>query len=48
MLAAMGAMFLIALAIPEAFHDLPGGLPGPVVIAIAYFVFRAMHLGCSG
>jgi low temperature requirement protein LtrA len=44
MLAAMAAMFLIALAIPEAFHDLPGGLPGPVVIALAYFVFRAMHL----
>ncbi len=44
MLLAMGAMFLIALAIPEAFHDLPGGLPGPVVIAIAYFLFRAMHL----
>ncbi|WP_328322314.1 low temperature requirement protein A [Kribbella sp. NBC_00382] len=44
MLAAMGAMFVIALAIPEAFHDLPGGLPGPVVIAVAYFVFRAMHL----
>jgi low temperature requirement protein LtrA len=43
-LAAMAAMFVIALAIPEAFHDLPGGLPGPVVIAIAYFVFRAMHL----
>ncbi|GAA3589683.1 low temperature requirement protein A [Kribbella ginsengisoli] len=44
MLAAMAAMFVIALAIPEAFHDLPGGLPGPVVIAVAYFVFRAMHL----
>ncbi|GAA1561829.1 low temperature requirement protein A [Kribbella sancticallisti] len=44
MLAAMAAMFLIALAIPEAFHDLPGGLPGPVVIAVAYFAFRAMHL----
>lgn len=44
MLAAMAAMFVIALAIPEAFHDLPGGLPGPVVIALAYFVFRAMHL----
>ncbi len=44
MVAAMAAMFVIALAIPEAFHDLPGGLPGPVVIAIAYFVFRAMHL----
>lgn len=43
-LAAMGAMFVIALAIPEAFHDLDGGLPGPVVIALAYFAFRAMHL----
>jgi low temperature requirement protein LtrA len=44
MVAAMAAMFLIALAIPEAFHDLPGGLPGPVVIAVAYFAFRAMNL----
>ncbi|WP_432949139.1 low temperature requirement protein A [Kribbella sp. CA-253562] len=44
LLLAMAAMFLIALAIPEAFHDLPGGLPGPVVIAIAYFLFRALHL----
>ncbi|TCO52106.1 low temperature requirement protein LtrA [Kribbella antiqua] len=43
-LLAMAAMFLIALAIPEAFHDLPGGLPGPVVIACAYFLFRALHL----
>ncbi|WP_328998601.1 low temperature requirement protein A [Kribbella sp. NBC_00709] len=37
-------LFVIALAIPEAFHNLPGGLPGPVVIALAYFVLRAMHL----
>ncbi len=44
LLLAMAAMFLIALAIPEAFHDLPGGLPGPVVIACAYFAFRALHL----
>ncbi|WP_433021553.1 low temperature requirement protein A [Kribbella sp. CA-294648] len=43
-LAAMGAMFVIALAIPEAFHDLDGGLPGPVVIALAYFAFRTLHL----
>jgi low temperature requirement protein LtrA len=40
----MGAMFVIALAIPEAFHDLDGGLPGPVVIALAYFAFRTLHL----
>ncbi|WP_350277249.1 low temperature requirement protein A [Kribbella sp. HUAS MG21] len=44
LLLAMAAMFMIALAIPEAFHDLPGGLPGPVVIACAYFAFRALHL----
>ncbi|TDW23525.1 low temperature requirement protein A [Kribbella kalugense] len=44
LLCAMAAMFVIALAIPEAFDDLPGGLPGPVVIALAYFVLRAMHL----
>ncbi len=44
LLLAMAAMFMIALAIPEAFHDLPGGLPGPVVIVGAYFAFRALHL----
>jgi low temperature requirement protein LtrA len=44
LLLSMAAMFLIALAIPEAFDDLPGGLPGPVVIACAYFAFRALHL----
>lgn len=44
LLCAMAAMFVIALAIPEAFDDLPGGLSGPVVLAIAYFVLRAMHL----
>ena len=44
LLLAMAAMFMIALAIPEAFHDLPGGLPGPVVIACAYFAFRTLHL----
>jgi low temperature requirement protein LtrA len=44
LLLAMAAMFIIALAIPEAFHDLPGGLSGPVVIACAYFALRATHL----
>ncbi|TCO35387.1 low temperature requirement protein LtrA [Kribbella steppae] len=44
LLLAMAAMFMIALAIPEAFHDLPGGLSGPVVIACAYFAFRTLHL----
>jgi low temperature requirement protein LtrA len=44
LLAAMGTMFVAALTIPEAFDDLPGGLYGPVVIAVCYFLFRAVHL----
>jgi low temperature requirement protein LtrA len=44
MLAAMAAMFVLALTIPEAFDDLPGGLPGPVVVGLCYFSFRALHL----
>ncbi|MHA7240763.1 low temperature requirement protein A [Arthrobacter sp. TMS1-12-1] len=42
--AVMIAMFIAALAIPEAFHDLEGGLSGPLVLALAYFVVRLMHL----
>lgn len=44
MLGAMAAMFVLALSIPEAFEDLPGGLPGPVVVGLCYFTFRAPHL----
>ncbi len=44
MLAAMAAMFLMALCIPEAFDDFPGGLVAPLVLAICYLVFRLMHL----
>jgi low temperature requirement protein LtrA len=44
MLVAMAAMFLVALAIPEAFGDLPGGLHGPTVFAFCYLVLRAAHL----
>jgi low temperature requirement protein LtrA len=44
MLAAMAAMFIFALAIPEAFDDLPGGLYGPVVVPVCYLVFRLLHL----
>jgi low temperature requirement protein LtrA len=40
----MAAMFVLALCIPEAFDDLPGGLSGPVVLAVCYLLFRAMHL----
>ena len=42
-LAGMSAMFVLALCIPEAFDDAPGGLDGPVVLAVCYLVFRFMH-----
>ncbi|MGL5908963.1 MAG: low temperature requirement protein A [Phycicoccus sp.] len=45
MFAGMATMFVAALTIPEAFDDLPGGLPGPVVFAVCYLVFRLIHLG---
>jgi low temperature requirement protein LtrA len=38
MLVSMVAMFLMALCIPEAFHDSPGGLSGPVVLAFCYLI----------
>jgi low temperature requirement protein LtrA len=43
-LTGMAAMFVLALCIPEAFDDLPGGLRGPVVLAVCYLLFRLMHL----
>ncbi|MDQ3456757.1 MAG: low temperature requirement protein A, partial [Actinomycetota bacterium] len=44
MFAAMTAMFILALTIPEAFEDAPGGLSGPVVFAVGYFAVRCTHL----
>jgi low temperature requirement protein LtrA len=44
MFVAMAAMFLVALAIPESFEDMPGGLHGPTVFAFGYLVLRAAHL----
>ncbi|MBF6333404.1 low temperature requirement protein A [Nocardia transvalensis] len=41
---AMGAALIMALAIPEAFHDLPGGWYAPLVFAIGYLVIRIVHL----
>jgi low temperature requirement protein LtrA len=43
MLAGMSALFVVALCIPEAFEDGDGGLHGPLVLALAYFMVRAMH-----
>jgi len=40
MSAAMTAMFILALTIPEAFEDAPGGLSGSVVFALGYFAVR--------
>jgi low temperature requirement protein LtrA len=45
MFGAMAAMFVLALSVPEAFEDLPGGLNGPIVIALAYLAVRLLHLG---
>jgi low temperature requirement protein LtrA len=42
--AVMGTMFVVALTIPEAFEDLPGGLSGPVVFAACYLIVRVLHL----
>jgi low temperature requirement protein LtrA len=41
---AMGALFVGAITIPEAFDDLPGGLHGPTVFAFCYFAVRAVHV----
>jgi len=46
MFVAMAAMFVVALAIPEAFADLPGGLFAPFVLAGCYGVVRLAHLAC--
>jgi low temperature requirement protein LtrA len=44
MFGAMAATFVMALSVPEAFDDRPGGLDGPVVIAFAYLAVRLLHL----
>ncbi|MFI5781354.1 low temperature requirement protein A [Nocardia sp. NPDC051570] len=42
--AAMGAALIMALTIPEAFHDMPGGWYGPLVFALGYLVIRLVHI----
>ena len=44
MFGAMAAMFVVALSVPEAFDDFPGGWNGPVVIALGYLAVRVLHL----
>ncbi len=44
MFIAMGGVFVAAITIPEAFDDGPGGLHGPTVFAVCYFVVRLVHI----
>lgn len=44
MSAAMVAVFVAALTIPEAYEDLPGGWSGPLVLALAYTLVRLIHM----
>ncbi|MEV4662190.1 low temperature requirement protein A [Micromonospora echinofusca] len=37
-------VFVLALSLPKAFTDRPGGLPGPVVFAVCYFLVRATQV----
>lgn len=41
---AMAAMLLVALAIPEAWDDLPGGVDAPLALALAITLVRLGHL----
>ncbi|GGN40436.1 low temperature requirement protein A [Streptomyces fuscichromogenes] len=45
---AMAGVFVVALAVPEAWHDAPGGLDGPLVLAGAYVFVRCVHLVVYG
>jgi low temperature requirement protein LtrA len=44
MVVAMAAVFVVALTIPEAWQDAPGGLNGPLVLVGAYLLVRCVHL----
>jgi low temperature requirement protein LtrA len=44
MVVAMAAMFVVALTIPEAWQDAPGGLNGPLVLVGAYLLVHCVHL----
>jgi low temperature requirement protein LtrA len=44
MLVAMAALFLVALAIPEAWGDAAGGLKAPVLLAVCLSIVRLGHL----
>ena len=43
MILAMVLVFVVGLAVPEAFHDMDGGLSGPLVFVVAYLLIRLVH-----
>jgi low temperature requirement protein LtrA len=43
LMGAMAVSFVVAVTIPEAFHDIPGGLSGPLVFAGCYTMARVIH-----
>ncbi|MGW4533055.1 low temperature requirement protein A [Nocardia sp. NPDC004340] len=44
MFVGMTAVFVVAVVVPEAYHDVAGGLSGPSVFVAAYLVARLTHL----
>jgi low temperature requirement protein LtrA len=45
--AAMAAIFVIALVLPQAWHDVSGGLDEPLILAVAYTGVRVLYLSTS-
>lgn len=45
LITAMGLLFAVALALPEAYEDTGGGLSAPVVLAVSLLGVRLAHLG---
>ncbi|MFI7077295.1 low temperature requirement protein A [Micromonospora sp. NPDC049903] len=46
--ATIGGALVFALAMPQAFRSEAGGLSGPLVFAICYFLVRAIQVGILG
>ncbi|PZG01408.1 low temperature requirement protein A [Micromonospora deserti] len=46
--ATAAAAFVFVLALPQAFLDRPGGMPGPLVFVTCYFLVRASQVAIFG
>ncbi|WP_027928535.1 low temperature requirement protein A [Amycolatopsis benzoatilytica] len=44
MFGAMAVMFLVALSVPQAFTNEPGGLDGPLLFVACYAIVRLLHI----